>query len=62
MRSLSQRVQTESKLKLFYAGAGVLATLGLALWSLTAALLASLPTAFLFYRWWRHRLEHGLRF
>ena len=53
----------DSKVKGAAAGVATVATvaLGVALGPI-AAVVASVPTAVLGWRWWKHRAENGIRF
>jgi hypothetical protein len=56
-------VVAESKKKGLAAGAAAAATVALGVtvaWPLAA--VAAVPTAVLGWRWWKHRVENGIRF
>ncbi len=63
MSKSREEVVQESKTKGVAAGAATVATvaLGIALGPV-AAVVASVPTAVLGWRWWKHRAENGIRF
>ncbi len=53
----------DSRRKGFVAGAATAATVVLgATVGLPVAAVAALPTAWLGWRWWKHRAENGIKF
>ncbi len=53
----------ESRRKGTAAGVAAAATVALgAVVSLPVAVVAAVPTAWLGYRWWKHRAENGIKF
>jgi hypothetical protein len=63
MSKTRQEVVEESRRKGVAAGAATAVTvvLGVAV-SLPVAAVAALPTAWLGWRWWKHRAENGIKF
>ncbi len=56
-------VLDESRRKGFAAGAAAAATVALGVASFpVAAAIAAAPTAWLGWKWWRHRAENGIKF
>jgi hypothetical protein len=63
MTKSRREVIEESRRKGFAAGAAAAATVVLGAASLpVAAALAAVPTAWLGWKWWRHRAENGIKF
>jgi hypothetical protein len=63
MSKSRQEVLAESQRKGFVVGVATAATVGLGvLVSLPVAAVAAVPTAFLGWRWWKHRAKNGIRF
>jgi hypothetical protein len=63
MSKTRQEVLEESRRKGFVAGAATVATVTLgAVVSLPVAAVAAVPTAWLGWRWWKHRAENGIKF
>jgi hypothetical protein len=63
MGKTRQEVLEESRRKGLVAGAGTVATITLGVVGMPfAAALAAVPTAWLGWRWWKHRAENGIRF
>jgi hypothetical protein len=63
MSKTRSEVLEESKRKGAVAGVAAVATVavGVAIGPVVAV-VAALPTAWLGYRWWRHRAENGIKF
>jgi hypothetical protein len=58
-----QQVLEESRRKGVAAGAAAVATVAIgATIGLPVAIVASVPTAVLGWRWWKHRAENGIKF
>ena len=63
MTKSRREVVEESRRKGFTAGAATVATVALGVTvSLPVAAVAAVPTAWLGWRWWRHRAENGIKF
>jgi hypothetical protein len=63
MSKTRREVLDDSKRKGAVAGAAAVATVALgATIGLPVAVVAAVPTAWLGYRWWRHRAENGIKF
>jgi hypothetical protein len=63
MSKTRREVLDESKRKGAVAGVAAAATVALgATIGLPLAVVAAVPTAWLGYRWWRHRAENGIKF
>jgi hypothetical protein len=63
MSKSRNEVVEESKRKGRVAGAAAVATVALgAVVSLPVAVFAAVPTAWLGYRWWKHRADNGIKF
>ena len=63
MSKTRQEVLEESRRKGIAAGAATAATVALgAVVSLPVAVVAAVPTAWLGWRWWKHRAENGIKF
>jgi hypothetical protein len=63
MTKSRREVLEESKRKGLVAGAATVATVALGAAGLpVVAVIAAVPTAWLGYRWWRHRAENGIKF
>lgn len=63
MSKTRREVIEESKKKGVAAGAAAVATVALGVVGMpVVAAVAALPTAYLGYRWWRHRAENGIKF
>jgi hypothetical protein len=58
-----QDVLEQSKMKGIVAGAATVGTVavGVLIGPVVAA-VAAVPTAYLGYRWWKHRAKNGIRF
>jgi hypothetical protein len=63
MSKTRREVLEDSRRKGMAAGAATVATvaLGTAV-SLPLAVIAAVPTAWLGWRWWKHRAENGIKF
>jgi hypothetical protein len=58
-----QQVLEESRRKGVAAGAAAVTTVAIgATIGLPLAIVASVPTAVLGWRWWKHRAENGIKF
>jgi hypothetical protein len=63
MTKSRREVVEESRRKGVVAGAATVATVALGVVASPAvAVIAAVPTAWLGYRWWRHRAENGIKF
>ncbi len=63
MTKSRREVVEESRRKGVVAGAATVATVALGAVGLpVVAAMAAVPTAWLGYRWWRHRAENGIKF
>jgi hypothetical protein len=63
MSKSRSEVVEESRRKGVAAGAAAAATVALgATVGLPIAVVAAVPTAWLGWRWWRHRAENGIKF
>jgi hypothetical protein len=63
MSKTRREVLEESRRKGVAAGSAAVATVALgALVSFPVAAVAAVPTAFLGWRWWKHRAENGIKF
>jgi hypothetical protein len=63
MSKSRQEVLEESKRKGVVAGVATVATVAVgALVSVPLAAVAAVPTAYLGWRWWKHRAQNGIRF
>ena len=63
MSKTRREVLEESRRKGVLAGAGAAVTVALgATVGLPVAVVAAVPTAWLGYRWWKHRAENGIKF
>jgi hypothetical protein len=63
MSKTRQQVLEESRRKGIVAGAATVATVALgATVSLPVAVFAAVPSAWLGWRWWKHRAENGIKF
>ena len=63
MSKTRREVLEESRRKGTVAGVATAATVVLgATVGLPVAVVAAVPTAWLGYRWWRHRAENGIKF
>ncbi len=63
MSKTRQEVLATSRRKGIVAGTAAVATVALgATIGLPVAAVAALPTAFLGWRWWKHRAENGIKF
>ena len=63
MSKSRREVVEESRRKGTVAGVAAAATVALgATIGLPVAVVAALPTAWLGYRWWKHRAENGIKF
>ncbi len=63
MSKTRREVLDESRRKGVVAGAATVATVALgAAVSLPVAVVAAVPTAWLGWRWWKHRAENGIKF
>ena len=63
MSKTRRDVLAESRRKGVVAGAATVGTVAIgALVSLPIAAVAAVPTAFLAWRWWKHRADNGIRF
>jgi hypothetical protein len=63
MSKTRREVLGESRRKGVVAGAATAATVALgAAVSLPVAVVAAIPTAWLGWRWWKHRAENGIKF
>jgi hypothetical protein len=58
-----REVLEESKMKGIVAGAATVGTVAVGvLVSPVLAAVAAVPTAYIGYRWWKHRAQNGIRF
>ncbi len=63
MSKSRSEVLEDSKRKGFVAGAATVATVALgATVGLPVAVVAAVPTAWLGWRWWKHRANNGIKF
>ncbi len=62
MSKTRSEVLEDSKRKGFVAGAATVATVALGVTSLPMAAIAAVPTAWLGWRWWKHRANNGIKF
>ena len=63
MSKTRSEVLADSRRKGMVAGAATAATVALgAAVSLPVAVVAAVPTAWLGWRWWKHRAENGIKF
>jgi hypothetical protein len=63
MSKSRREVVEESRRKGVFAGAAATATVVLgATVGLPVAAIAAVPTAWLGWRWWKHRAENGIKF
>jgi hypothetical protein len=63
MSKTRQEVLEESRRKGMVAGAATVATVALGVTvSLPIAVMAAVPSAWLGWRWWKHRAENGIKF
>jgi hypothetical protein len=63
MSKTRREVLEESRRKGIAAGAATAVTITLgAVASLPVAVVAAVPTAWLGWRWWKHRAENGIKF
>jgi hypothetical protein len=63
MSKTRSEVLEESRRKGFAAGAATAATITLgAVAGFPVAVVAAVPTAWLGWRWWKHRAENGIKF
>jgi len=63
MSKTRREVLDESRRKGAVAGAATVATVALgAAVSFPIAVVAAVPTAWLGWRWWKHRAENGIKF
>ena len=63
MSKTRREVLEESRRKGIAAGAATAATITLgAVAGLPVAVVAAVPTAWLGWRWWKHRAENGIKF
>jgi hypothetical protein len=63
MTKSRREVVEESRRKGVVAGAATVATVALGAAGLpVVAAIVALPSAWLGYRWWRHRAENGIKF
>jgi hypothetical protein len=63
MSKSRQEVISDSRRKGFVAGAAVVGTVALgAVGFPVVAAIATVPTAVLGWRWWKHRAENGIKF
>lgn len=63
MSKTRREVLEDSRRKGVLAGAGAVATVALgATVGLPVAVVAAVPTAWLGYRWWKHRAQNGIKF
>jgi hypothetical protein len=62
MSKTRREVLEESRRKGVVAGAATAATVALGVVGLPLAVVAAVPTAWLGWRWWKHRAENGIKF
>jgi hypothetical protein len=63
MSKTRSEVVEESRRKGVAAGVATVGTVALAVAGApVVAVIAAVPTAFLGYRWWKHRAENGIKF
>jgi hypothetical protein len=63
MSKSRQEVLEESRKKGAVAGAAAVATVAIgAVVSVPLAAFAAVPTAYLGWRWWKHRAQNGIKF
>jgi hypothetical protein len=63
MEKTRSEVMKESRQKGVVAGAATVATVALGVFvAWPVAAVAAVPTAFLGYRWWKHRAKNGIKF